>query len=219
MKVGEKIAAARQELGREWTQQKLADELTKAGHKVKRTWVTGVELGRFNLHKEFVPALARILRKPAAYFADDALAGVSLVAETEPSGEGFVYAGKNMPMIPVLGSVCADRFTFSFETYPEQYLPIPAERGRNLFALRISGDCMEPTFRDKDLVIINPNEPPADGKVVLAQLDGEFTLKRYFLRADGVELKPDNARYKVIKAATNKMTIRGVVIGTYRRDV
>ena len=90
---------------------------------------------------------------------------------------------------------------------------------KKVFALRISGDCLEPTLRDGEYVFVSEAQAPVDGRIVLAQLDSEYTLKRYYKRADGVELKPDNPKYRSIKVASNKLVIKGVVVGTYRKDI
>lgn len=167
------------------------------------------------ISEELQPKVAKLLGVSLLTLSssrhEDAPPGIDTASIIREAGE--------LPRIPVLGVVSADRFSFSFDAFPEDHLPIPMERGRRLFALRISGDCMEPTFRDKDYVILSEMQQVHDGRVVLAQLDGEFTLKRYFLKADGVELRPDNPKYKTIKVASKALVIRGVVVGTYRRDI
>ena len=123
-----------------------------------------------------------------------------------------------VPMTPVLNYVSAARFNVAFDAPPIDMIPNPAP-GRRLFALRISGDCMEPMLRNGEDIYIDPDAVPVDKKVVLVQSDGEYTLKRYSV-IDGVPyLVPDNAKYPRIRVQTNKTLIRGVVIGKFQRDI
>ncbi len=121
--------------------------------------------------------------------------------------------------VPVLGIVCAERFNVSFGAPIESPLDVVMDKREPRFALRISGDCMEPTLHDGDFVILSESAEVKDGKVVLAFFDGEYTLKRYFRRKDHIELRPDNPRHKPIKIASNKLIIKGVAVATYRRGL
>jgi repressor LexA len=116
--------------------------------------------------------------------------------------------------VPVLGSVTADRFNFSLDAIPEEQIPNPYA-GKQVFALRVVGDCMEPTFRDGEYIYMSVTQPVTDGKVVLALLDGEHTVKRYFKTAAGIELRPDNPKYKPRTISTNKLQIVAVAVGRY----
>lgn len=228
MTLGKKIAAARKELGREWTQQRLAEALKAAGSTHTRAWVAGVETDRIPPHADDVKVLAKVLKKPVEFFSAPSSVGFGYVARhggegleslrEPPSGVDMTTMAQLETTAPVLGIVCAERFAFSFESVPGDHIPNPWPR-KKVFALQISGDCMEPTFRNGEFVYLSESQQVVDGKVVLAQLDGEYTLKRYFRRADYVELKPDNGKYKSIKIATNKLIIKGVVVGTYRKDI
>lgn len=72
MKTGEKIAAARRELGKEWTQERLLNELKRHGVERKIGWLMNVETDRVqHLSVEYVRALSKVLKKPLDYFKDD----------------------------------------------------------------------------------------------------------------------------------------------------
>jgi SOS-response transcriptional repressor LexA len=119
---------------------------------------------------------------------------------------------------PVLGSVAADRFSIAFDAPPEDHIPNP-DPSKGLFALRISGDCMEPVLREGEYVYIDPAAEPRDKSVVLAFLDGEYTLKRYRVFPDGAYLVPENAKYPRRKITNNKTMVRGVAVGKYQRGL
>ena len=68
------------------------------------------------------------------------------------------------------------------------------------FFVRVSGDSMMGAgVFPGDLMVVDRSLPPVDGSVVVALLDGEFTLKRLRLREGGVELVPENKAYPVIR--------------------
>lgn len=207
MTLGQKISQMRRNLGRDWTQEKLAAEMRRHGADVNRAWVAQLETDRRvkPLLKTELAALAKIFKVAESVFAE----------ERAPSGIApTVYTTER---VPVLGNVCAERFNFSFEAFPEEHLSIPQEPGRKLFALRISGDCMEPALRDGDFVIMDPAGVPNEGRIVLARIDGEYTLKRYFRTPTGIELRPDNKKYLPIKSSSNKLIIEAVAVHQHRR--
>jgi len=57
------------------------------------------------------------------------------------------------------------------------YLPAPEERGHTLFAVRVSGTCLEPRVIDGHTAVIDRDATAKAGDVVLAIHDGEAVLK------------------------------------------
>lgn len=66
------------------------------------------------------------------------------------------------------------------------------------FFVRAAGDCMNPSIIDNDLLIIDRSLEASYGKIVLAILDGEFTVKRLVQEAGGIILRPDNPSFNDI---------------------
>ena len=65
---------------------------------------------------------------------------------------------------------------------------------------------------DKDLLIIDKSLEPADGKIAVCVIDGEFTLKRLLITKEGISLMPENEKYKPIKVTEfNDFEIWGMV--------
>lgn len=89
--------------------------------------------------------------------------------------------------IPVVGSVSADNFDLDFDAVPEEFLPIPPMKipgNKKVVAIRVSGDCMEPTLHDGEYVVVAETDiPPSNGKLAVFILDGGKTLKRIFRHA------------------------------------
>jgi SOS-response transcriptional repressor LexA len=204
---GEKIAHARELRGKQWTQEKIAEELTHAGLEVSRMQVANWESGRTRgMSLPVLTVLAQLLNKPVSYFADDA----AVIQEEK---------GR----IPVVGVVNAERFNFSFGAPPETTLPLRLDMAgdRRAVALRISGDCMvnpkdpQGSLYPGDYVIIVEQNDCPNGAIAVVRLNGEFTLKRVFKVKDHFELRPDNPAYKPIIVKSGDLHIVGVKLAKY----
>jgi SOS-response transcriptional repressor LexA len=103
--------------------------------------------------------------------------------------------------IPVLGWVQAGQFSPSESAdltpqSPDDYVYSDI-LGRNLFALRVENDSMEPVFHEGDIIIVNPNIKPESGDYVIARLKdkGEVTFKKLVVKEQRVILRPLNTKY------------------------
>lgn len=81
------------------------------------------------------------------------------------------------------------------------------------FCARVSGDSMRDSgIGDGDLLIIDKSSLPRDGDVAVCFVDGEFTLKRISVRADGIWLEPANPRYPALHvSAESNFQVWGIV--------
>ena len=86
------------------------------------------------------------------------------------------------------------------------------------FLVSASGDSMEGAgIYNGDLLIVNRAVTPGDGCLVIAEIFGEFTLKRLRIIAGNPWLYPENTRYQPIKVTTEMgFTVWGVVKHTIR---
>ncbi|MDP1740975.1 LexA family transcriptional regulator [Polaromonas sp.] len=88
------------------------------------------------------------------------------------------------------------------------------------FMWRISGQSMiELGIFDGDIVVVNRALLPAKhGDIVVAEVDGDFTVKQFWRRAGVVQLRPANPTYPAILFRDGQtMTICGVVTATIKR--
>ena len=89
------------------------------------------------------------------------------------------------------------------------------------FFLKVEGDSMiEAGIHSNDILVVDRSLKPQSGKIVIASVDGELTVKRLYLSADKrtVELRPENANYKIIKLnESNELDIWGVVTAVVRK--
>ncbi len=85
------------------------------------------------------------------------------------------------------------------------------------FLLRVSGDSMSGAgILPGDMVIVNKGQTPRSGDIVIAEVDGEWTMKYLRKRGNSVTLIPANPEYKPIKPK-NELKIAGVVTAVVRK--
>jgi repressor LexA len=75
-------------------------------------------------------------------------------------------------------------------------------RVSDAFMLRVQGDSMiEAAILDGDLIMVRPQRIARDGEIVVAMLDGEATVKRYFREDGRIRLQPENRSMAPIYAS------------------
>ena len=85
------------------------------------------------------------------------------------------------------------------------------------FLLKVSGDSMSGAgILPGDMVIVDRGQTPKSGDIVIAEVDGEWTMKYLRKRGTGVALIPANPRYKPIRPK-NELKIAGVVTAVVRK--
>lgn len=85
------------------------------------------------------------------------------------------------------------------------------------FLLKVSGDSMSGAgILPGDMVIVDKGQPPKSGDIVIAEVDGEWTMKYLKKRGADVSLIPANPKYKPIKPK-KELKIAGVVTAVVRK--
>src|SRR3989304_4499198 len=85
------------------------------------------------------------------------------------------------------------------------------------FLLKVSGDSMSGAgILPGDVFIVEKGRGPKNGDIVIAEGDGEWTMKYLKKRGDSVTLIPANPKYKPIKPK-NELKIAGVVRAVVRK--
>tara|TARA_B100000287_G_scaffold19209_1_gene19263 strand:+ start:274 stop:777 length:504 start_codon:yes stop_codon:yes gene_type:complete len=82
------------------------------------------------------------------------------------------------------------------------------------FFVRVNGDSMmNAGINDNDILIVDRSLKPSHGKIVIAVVDGQMTVKRLFKRSGKLILMPENKHFKPIEI-TDSMTVEiwGVVV-------
>lgn len=80
------------------------------------------------------------------------------------------------------------------------------------FYARVDGSSMNPDFNDGDILVIDKSLPPADGKIAVCFVDGEFTVKRIKIEKDKCLLVPSNSDFPILEVnENNNFLIWGIV--------
>ncbi len=118
--------------------------------------------------------------------------------------------------IPVLGRVTAGMPILAVEDI-ETYIPVSEtlRRGRELFALRVVGESMiNAGILDGDIVIVHRTPVAANGDIVVAMIEDEATVKRFYKEDGHFRLQPENDLFEPIIA--DEVVLLGTVIALYR---
>jgi repressor LexA len=85
------------------------------------------------------------------------------------------------------------------------------------FLLKVSGDSMsEAGILPGDMVLVDKGEQPKSGDIVIAEVDGEWTMKYLKKRGDNVVLVPANTKYQPIRPK-KELKIAGIVTAVVRK--
>ncbi len=145
-----------------------------------------------------------------------------LVAENilSKDSQGRLIPNKLTGEVPLLGLVeagiptVADEVSLDSISFDEYLIGDVSKT----FVLKVKGDSMiEEGIHEGDLVVVERKSEPKDGDIVIAEVDGGWTMK--FLRkkpGKPVWLEPANRNYKPIYPE-NEMRIAAVVKGVIRK--
>jgi SOS regulatory protein LexA len=85
------------------------------------------------------------------------------------------------------------------------------------FLLKVAGDSMTGAgIMPEDLVIVERGRTPKSGDIVIAEVDGQWTMKYFRKRGENVMLVPANPKYQAIRPK-NELKIAGVVTAVVRK--
>ncbi len=119
--------------------------------------------------------------------------------------------------IPFLGRVAAGAPIEAVDIPEAVEVPESLLAGGNNFALQVQGESMiDEGIRDGDVLIIRKQDHADNGQTVVAQIEGEATIKKFYQRDGRVELRPANEELKPLVVPAEKVEIIGVVVGLVR---
>lgn len=107
-----------------------------------------------------------------------------------------------------------------FPSPADDYLETPLDLNKHLiqkpnatFFVRAKGNSMAPTIESGDLLIVDRSKEVFNNALVLATVDGEFTVKRFLRNQFGTFLVPDNTEFKKLDVTEHSdFSIWGVII-------
>jgi repressor LexA len=119
--------------------------------------------------------------------------------------------------VPIVGHVTAGAPILAQENI-EDYFPLPRDMVHRdtVFLLRVQGDSMvNAGILNGDYVIVRGQATANNGEIVVAMLENEATVKRFFREKDHIRLQPENDFYEPIRSPD--VSVIGKVIGVFRQ--
>lgn len=132
-----------------------------------------------------------------------------------PAPERDIY-DENVVAVPVIGTIAAGEPIHAFEDYSRSILLARELVGSGeAFILQVKGKSMiEDLIDDGDLVVVRKQSTAENGDIVVALLEREATLKRFYREKDRIRLQPANSAMEPI--FTQDLTIQGKVVALLR---
>ena len=119
---------------------------------------------------------------------------------------------------PLLGRVAAGKPIEAVETVDAIEVPPSMVGQGDHFVLLVKGDSMqEDGILDGDFIIVRKQPSAENGETVVALINNEATVKKYYQRDDSVELRPAHAGMAPILVHRGDLQIQGKVVGVMRQ--
>lgn len=122
----------------------------------------------------------------------------------------------NINHVPLVGTVTAGMPILAVEAI-EDYVPYSGHvtRDKKLFALRVRGESMiNAAICDGDIVIVEQTPTARNGEIVVALIDDEATVKRFYKENGHFRLQPENDDFEPI--IVNELSLLGRVVSLIR---
>ena len=152
------------------------------------------------------------------------------LARTDSSPAGRAHAGLRAPIaggvsvaVPMLGRVAAGQPMPAIEDAEDSIVVDSYLLGGpgEVFGLRVVGESMiDAGIFPGDFLFVRKRATAQAGEIVVAMIDGEATVKRWFPEGDRIRLQPENAAMKPIfihRADFRAVDLLGTVVGIYRK--
>jgi len=133
------------------------------------------------------------------------------------SGLEFFIPDASVPLeLPLLIPPVSAGFPSPAEDYTDNVIDLNKELIRNPYATffaKVKGFSMKDAgIEPGDILVIDKSLEPANGKIAVCFIDGEFVLKRIKIGKDGVWLMPANDNYLPLKITEeNNFHVWGIV--------
>ncbi len=133
----------------------------------------------------------------------------------DPSSHPMPCALAPAPL-PLIGAQVRCGFPSPAEDFPLQVFDVMAHITQHpaaTFTMRVSGDSMQDAgILDGCMIVVDRAIAPQHGHIVVAVVDGEFTVKRLFLRHGRSELHAANAAFSpIVLQGMQELQVWGVV--------
>jgi repressor LexA len=122
-------------------------------------------------------------------------------------------------VLPLFGKVAAGQPLPAIEQADDRLELDSLFGGPGRFALKVKGDSMiEDHIQEGDYVVIRRQETAENGEPIVAMIDNEVTLKRFYREAGHIRLQPSNEKLSpIIVDDSHEIRILGVLVGVLRK--
>lgn len=118
---------------------------------------------------------------------------------------------------PLLGRVAAGKPIEAVEYVSAIEVPPSMVGSGDYFVLEVEGDSMkEDGIMSEDFVVVRKQPAAENGETVVALINNEATIKKYYKRKNHVELRPAHTGMKSIRVKKGDLRIEGKVVGIMR---
>ncbi len=151
--------------------------------------------------------------KSSGYLAND----TNSVRGLTPLNPNALGKSQDVIDIPLHGKVAAGNPIEALEGSETITVPSSMIGFGNHYALTISGESMiEDGILDGDLIVVKEQNTAKNGDTVVAVIDNEATVKRFYKKSNQIELHPANSTMKPIIVTQGDFQIKGVLAGLIR---
>jgi repressor LexA len=135
--------------------------------------------------------------------------------------ESIKYGAEDLILIPILGSIPAGMPVYAAEEVREGTVPyMKKEISNNAFALKVTGDSMEPELEAGEIVVCEPksyNELPGKGEIVAVRLQNDTAIKRFLKCKNQVVLTSINIKYPPFVKKPEEISFLAKVVGKIKK--
>ena len=140
----------------------------------------------------------------------------------EGSSRGISLPGQAQgASVPIVGVVRAGALHPAIEDIEGHFAIDRSQlRAGGTFFLRVKGDSMiHAQIAEGDLALVRPQPTASNRDIVVAMVEGEATLKRFYREQNQIRLQPENPNYQpiIIREGDGEVSIVGKVVGIYRQ--
>jgi len=129
--------------------------------------------------------------------------------------------GRTQATIPMLGRVAAGTPVLSPENREGEVMVdltlFSLRSAHNVFALKVRGESMvNAHIMDGDILIVHAQTQAQNGDIIVALVEEEATVKRFFKEQDRIRLQPENSTMKPLYLERGNFRILGKAVGVMR---
>lgn len=148
--------------------------------------------------------------------------GIEVLTHTGLEKNNMYAANSNVTEVPIVGKVSAGTPVLAQENVEGNLLVDKSivKNPRNMFALRVKGTSMiNAGILDSDFVLVHEQPIAEQGEMVVALIEDEATVKRFYKNKGKIRLQPENEAMESIIVDPQESNVRivGKVVGVIRK--